>query len=156
MNELQHGFNRRRFALRVARAFLITAGYAVFWLIVWFLTSMFLARFPNFNRLFSVLAGGLLFFTFAMTLTDGTIYKHILAMVRAFFLIVYLTYATNGGTLTINLENLTFTVEFVPLLALMVVINLLEVARGLLQAIDFAAKSPKDEVTQNLEIQGAV
>jgi len=142
--ELQHGFSRQRFALRVARAFLVTAGYAVFWLIVWFLTSMFLAGFPNYNRLFSVLAGGLLFFTFAMVLAEGTIYKHILAIVRAFFLIVYLTYATNGGTLTINLENLTFTVEFVPLLALMVVINLLEVARGLLQAIEFAAKSSKD------------
>jgi hypothetical protein len=56
----------------------------------------------------------------------------------------YLTYSTNGGVLTMNFENLALTVEFVPLLALMIVINLLEVARVLLQTIEFAAQSPKD------------
>lgn len=142
--EIQHGLNRRRLGLRVAKALLKTAAYAVFWLIVWFLTSMLLASFPEYFKLFSVLAGGLLFFTFAMALAEGTIYQHILVIIRAFFLIAYLAYATHGGVLTINLEGLAFTVEFVPLLALMIMINLLEIARGMLQALEFAAKSPKD------------
>ncbi|MEM0095747.1 MAG: hypothetical protein QW660_03845 [Candidatus Bathyarchaeia archaeon] len=144
MSELEPKPDRRRFGLRVARAFLITAAYAVFWLIIWFLTSTLLASFPEYQKLFSVIALGLLFFTFAIALAEGTIYKYILKIIRAFFLIAYLTYATNSGVLKVSFENLVFTVEFVPLLALMIVINLLEIAKGLLQAIEFAAHSPKD------------
>ncbi|MEM2419920.1 MAG: hypothetical protein QXL38_02920 [Candidatus Bathyarchaeia archaeon] len=144
MSELEPKPDRRRFGFRVARAFLITAAYAVFWLIIWFLTSTFLAGFPEYQKLFSAIAWGLLFFIFAIALAEGTIYKYILKIIRAFFLIAYLTYATNSGVLTISFENIVFTVEFLPLLALIIVINLLEVARGLLQAIEFAAHSPKD------------
>ncbi|MEM0356900.1 MAG: hypothetical protein QXL77_00785 [Candidatus Bathyarchaeia archaeon] len=144
MSELEPKPDRRRFGFRVARAFLITAAYAVFWLIIWFLTSTLLASFPEYQKLFSVIALGLLFFTFAIALAEGTIYKYILKIIRAFFLIAYLTYATNSGVLKVSFENLVFTVEFVPLLALMIVINLLEIAKGLLQAIEFAAHSPKD------------
>ncbi|MEM1565209.1 MAG: hypothetical protein QXQ08_04450 [Candidatus Bathyarchaeia archaeon] len=144
MSELEPKPDRRRFSFRVARAFLITAAYAVFWLIIWFLTSTLLASFPEYQKLFSVIALGLLFFTFAIALAEGTIYKYILKIIRAFFLIAYLTYATNSGVLKVSFENLVFTVEFVPLLALMIVINLLEIAKGLLQAIEFAAHSPKD------------
>jgi hypothetical protein len=141
---LQHSFNHRRFASRVAKATLVTAGYAIFWLITWLFTSMFLANFPNYHKLFSMTAGSLLFFTFTIALADGTIYKHILVVIRAFFLIAYITYVTNGGVLTVNLENLILTVEFIPLLALIVVANLLDIARGLLQTIEFVSKSPKD------------
>jgi hypothetical protein len=144
MSELEPRPSRRKLGLRVARAFLLTAASGVFWLVIWFLTSMLLANFPNYQTLFTVLAWGLLFFTFAIALAEGTIYKYLLIIIRAFFLIVYLAYATNSGTLTINFENFTLTVEFVPLLALLIVINLLDIARGLLQAIEFAAQSPKD------------
>ncbi|MEM3578610.1 MAG: hypothetical protein QXL54_00085 [Candidatus Bathyarchaeia archaeon] len=144
MSGLEPKVDRRKFGFRVARAFLITAASAVFWIILWFLTSTLLASFPDYQKLFSTIAGGLLFFTFAIALAEGTIYKYILIIIRAFFLIAYLTYATNVGVLTVSFENLAFTVEFVPLLALMVLINLLEIAKGLLQAIEFAAQSPKD------------
>jgi len=136
--------DRRKLGFRVVRAFLFTAAYAVFWFIIWFLTYTFLASFPEYPQLFTTIACGLLFFTFAITLAEDTIYKYILKAIRAFFLIAYLTYATKGGILTLNLENIGFTVEFVPLLALMIVINLLDIARALLQAIEFAAQSPKD------------
>lgn len=144
MSEFESKPNRKNIGLRVARAFLITAASAIFWFILWFLTSMFLASFPNYLTLFSVLAWSLLFFTFTIALAEGTIYKYILRITRAFFLIVYLTYATNSGVLSINFENLAFTVEFIPLLALMITINLLDIAKGLLQVMEFAAQSPKD------------
>jgi len=144
MSELVPRPNRRKLGLRIARAFLLTAASGIFWLIIWFLASMLLANFPNYQMLFTVLAWGLLFFTFAIALAEGTIYKYLLIIIRAFFLIVYLAYATNNGILTINFENFALTVEFLPLLALMIVINLLDIARGLLQAIEFAAQSPKD------------
>ncbi|MEM3797116.1 MAG: hypothetical protein QXY74_01605 [Candidatus Bathyarchaeia archaeon] len=144
MSELESKPRGQKFSSRIARAVLITAASAVLWLIVWFLTSMFLAGFPEYPKLFSTIAWGLLFFTFTIALAEGTIYKYILIIARAFFLMIYLTYATNWGVLTANFGNLMFTVEFTSLIALIIAINLLEVARGLLLAIEFAAQSPKD------------
>lgn len=144
MNENGSDWNRRKLGLRIAKTFLVTAASGIFWLVLWFLTSMLLADFPEYFALFPLLAWGLIFFTFATTLTDGTIYKYIFIVMRAFFLIVYLAYATNYGVLTIKFEDYAFTVEFVPLLALMIMINLFSMARGILQAIEFASKSPRD------------
>lgn len=144
MNEDKSKTNRRKIYLKIARAFLITAASGIFWFVLWFLFSMFLAEFPYYLMLFSIMAWSLLFFTFVITVTEGTIYKYLFTIVRSFFLIAYLAYSTNYGVFTAKLENFTFTVEFVPLLALMIVINLLSIARGLLQALEFAAQSPKD------------
>lgn len=122
----------------------MTVVAGIFWLVLWLLISSFLANFPEYLTRFAVLAWALLFFTFAIKVSEGTIYKHILIIIRAFYLLVYSAYATNCGVLTIKIENFTVTVEFIPLLALMITINLLAMARGLLQAIEFTAQSPKD------------
>ncbi|MEM2147326.1 MAG: hypothetical protein QXJ94_01835, partial [Candidatus Bathyarchaeia archaeon] len=132
------------FAMRVVKATLFTAVSGIFWLILWFLTSMILKDLPQYLELFAVLAWGLIFFTFAITFSEGTIYKYILIIIRAFFLIVYLAYSTNCGVFTVTFENVSFTVEFVPLLAVMIVASLLSMIRGILQAIEFAAQTPKD------------
>ena len=134
----------RRLGLRIAKATLVTAVAGVFWLVLWLLISSLLADFPEYLVLFAVLAWALLFFTFAIKVSEGTIYKYILIIMRGFFLIVYTAYATNCGVRTIKIEDFTFTVEFIPLLALMIAINLLAMARGLLQAIEFTSQSPKD------------
>jgi len=63
---------------------------------------------------------------------------------RALFLIIYFIYATNGGVFTINVMDMRLTIEFVSILALMVLVNFLEMVRGVLQAIEFTSASPKD------------
>lgn len=134
----------RRLGLRIAKATLITAVAGVFWLVLWLLISSLLSDFPGYLARFAVLAWALLFFIFTIKVSEGTIYKYILIIARAFFLIVYVAYTTNYGVLTVKIEDFTFTVEFIPLLALMIAINLLAMARGLLQAIEFTSQSPKD------------
>jgi hypothetical protein len=141
-NETKPAF--RKLFRRIAKATLMTVVAGIFWLVLWFLISSFLANFPEYLTRFAVLAWALLFFTFAIKVSEGTIYKYILIIARAFFLIVYVAYTTNCGVLTVKIEDFTFTVEFIPLLALMIVINLLAMARGLLQAIEFTSQSPKD------------
>jgi len=134
----------RRLGLRIAKATLVTAVTGVLWLVLWLLISSLLADFPEYLALFAVLVWALLFFTFAIKVSEGTIYKYILIIMRGFFLIVYTAYATNCGVRTVKIEDFTLTVEFIPLLALMITINLLAIARGLLQAIEFTSQSPKD------------
>ncbi|MEM2319996.1 MAG: hypothetical protein QXQ63_04570 [Candidatus Bathyarchaeia archaeon] len=82
-----------------------------------------------------------MFFVFATTLSEGTIYKYILIIIRAFFVMIYMVFATNFGSLSISFEGFIVTVEFMPLIALIVLADLLDVARGLLQAIEFASQS---------------
>ncbi|MEM2103866.1 MAG: hypothetical protein QW717_03140 [Candidatus Bathyarchaeia archaeon] len=141
MAGLELNVNRRELGLRIIKAFLLTVAYGFLWLLLWFLTSSFPAFFPYYSTLFPILAWGLLFFTFAIKMAEGTIYKYVLIILRAFFLIAYLVYATNSGVLTVKVESFVFTFEFLPLLAVMIIVNLLEVARGIIQAIEFASQS---------------
>ncbi|MEM2994770.1 MAG: hypothetical protein QXI91_01970 [Candidatus Bathyarchaeia archaeon] len=134
----------RRLSLRIVKATVITVVVGIFWLIMWLLISLFLADYPEYLVHFAVLAWASLFFTFATKISEGTIYKYILIITRSFFLIMYIAHATNCGTLTIKIEQFTVTIEFIPIIALITTINLLAMAKGLLQAIEFASKSPKD------------
>jgi hypothetical protein len=64
MSELEPRPSRRKLGLRVARAFLLTAASGVFWLVIWFLTSMLLANFPNYQTLIYGFGLGLALFHF--------------------------------------------------------------------------------------------
>ena len=83
-NENKRSF--RKLGLRIAKATLITAVAGIFWLVLWLLISSFLANFPEYLTRFAVLAWALLFFTFAIKVSEGTIYKYILIIIRAFYL----------------------------------------------------------------------
>ncbi|MEM3703094.1 MAG: hypothetical protein QXX79_01525 [Candidatus Bathyarchaeia archaeon] len=144
MSETETKIINRKLILKTVKAALFTFISGVFWFFVWLFVSGFLARFPQYLTLFSILIWASLFFTFIIRVSEGTIYKYIFIIARAFFLIIYIAYSTNFGVLTINFEGFNFTVEFIPLLAIMVAINLVSIARGLLQAIEFAAQSPED------------
>ncbi|MGC8998647.1 MAG: hypothetical protein ACP5JW_04520 [Candidatus Bathyarchaeia archaeon] len=144
--------NRRKLVNKTVKAAVVTAIYGVIWFIIWLLLPSFLepifkqfpALFQRFSTLYWVLAYVSLFFTFATRISEGTIYKYILIIIRSFFIIVYTICSTNFGIFTINFEGFAFTVEFIPLLAIMVAINLLSIAGGLIQAIEFAAQTPED------------
>lgn len=136
---------RRKTLFKIAKAAVITAIYGFVWLIIWFLLSNFLGPiFQQFSTLYWILAYVSLFFTFAIKISEGTIYQYILIILRSFFVIVYIAYSTNFGVFSMSFEGFNFTVEFIPLLAVMVAINLLSIARGLIQAIEFAAQTPED------------
>lgn len=136
---------RRKTLVKIVKAAVITAIYGVVWLIIWLLLSHFLGLvFQQFSTLYWILAYVSLFFSFAIRVSEGTICKYILIILRSFFIIVYIAYSTNFGVFTINLEGFTFTIEFIPLLAIMVAINLLSIASGVIQAIEFVAQTPED------------
>ncbi|MEM3551908.1 MAG: hypothetical protein QXV01_12565, partial [Candidatus Bathyarchaeia archaeon] len=136
---------RRKLIVKIVKAAVITAIYGVVWFIICLLlSSLFGPVFQRFSILYWILAYVSLFFTFTIKISEGTIYKYILIILRSFFIIVYIVYSTNFGVFTINIEGFTFTVEFIPLLAIMVAINLLSIAGGLIQAIEFAAQTPED------------
>ena len=136
--------SRRKLIVKVVKAAVITTVYGVIWFVIWLLLSNFLPIFQWFSTLYWILVYASLFFTFAIKISEGTIYKYILVILRSFFIIVYIVYSTNFGVFTINIGGVAFTVEFIPLLAIVVAINLLSIAGGLIQAIEFAAQTSED------------
>jgi len=145
MNEVEAKSSRRKFLVKIVKVALVTAIYGVVWFLIWLLLSSFLGNFfLQFSALYWILVCASLFFTFAIRISENTIYKYVFIILRSFFLIVYIAYSTNFGVLSMDYAGFTFTVEFIPLLAIMVAINLLSIARGLIQAIEFSAQSPED------------
>lgn len=143
--EVKAKSNRRKTILRIVKAAAITAMYGVVWLIIWLLLSTFLGPIlREFSASYWVLVFALLFFTFAIKISESTIHKFVFIILRSFFIIIYLAYSTNFGVFTINLEGFILTVEFIPLLAIMIAINFMSIASGLIQAIEFVAQTPED------------
>lgn len=133
-----------KLAPRLFKAIVQTAVLGVFLVFIGFFVAQLFAGYPKYIMHYEVLAWATLFFTFAIKVTEETIYKFCFIVARAFFLIVYLVYATDGGIITIDAMEAQFMVEFIPILALMILVNVLAMARGILQAIEFTSASPKD------------
>ena len=134
-----------KFFPKILKATVLTAVMGVFLFFLWWLFILgFFADNPEIQILFAVLAWATLFFTFTIKVTEGTIYKYGFLVGRALFIIVYLIYATNGGVFSLNFADFRFWVDFVPLLALMVFINILDMARSVLQALEFTSETPQE------------
>lgn len=103
-----------------------------------------MAWYPEYQKFFAVFAWATVLFTFAIRVADGSIFKYCFIVGRAFFLIIYTVYATNAGMLTLDLMNFHFTLEFVPLLAFMILANILAIAKGVLQAMEFTSESSRE------------
>jgi len=143
-NEKSWKENLRGSAHRILKATIITVFLGIFLLVLWVFVVQLFKDYPEYQKLYAILAWAIVFFTFATKVTEETIYKFVLIIARALFLIIYFIYATNGGVFTINFMDMRLTIEFVSILALMVLVNFLEMVRGVLQAIEFTSASPKD------------
>jgi len=129
---------------KILKAALVTAVVGLLLLVFWLATSGIFAGYPEYSTLFTILTVFILFFTFSIRVSEGTIFRYGFIVARSLFLIFFIAYATNSGVLSIVGLGFQFTVEFIPILGLMVVACLLGVAKGLLGAIEFISESPKD------------
>jgi len=133
-----------KFVPRIFKATIITAIVGIILLVFWVLLSGFLSFYPKYLALFAVLIWAILFFTFGIRVSEGTIFKYGFIVGRALFLIIFFTYATNGGILTLSTTGFEFTMEFIPILGLLIVASLLSMGQGILEAIEFVSEGPKD------------
>jgi hypothetical protein len=129
---------------RVAKALIATLIVGIVLLFLWIFLSGFLVSTPQYIWLFSVLIWGTLLFTFTRNVTAGTVYQYALNIARAFFFIFAISYGTNFGSLRLGLPGGFVTAQFVPILALVVFICILDVGRSVLQIIQLKSYSPID------------
>lgn len=131
---------------RIVKAAFMTALMGVIWLAIWMFISMLPIDLSAYLHLFQVLVAAMLLFTFATTFWDGTAYKHVFTIIRAFFLIIYVLYASNFGFMTISYEAVKITVNVLPIVGLMVLANLLDAVKSLLQMLEFTSRNETESV----------
>lgn len=127
----------RKAAPRVLRAAL--AGFVTF-LLFYFLPTLLIpteALPPGYEPLFDVFVAIVVFFAVVIELSSGTILKYAFSVARALILILYFVYALHGGIITTEMETAHIMVDLRGFLAMLIFINFIGLAKGILEAADF-------------------
>ena len=106
--------------------------------------------FANYTQLLSLFVAVVIFFVVASELTSGTIFQHAFNIGKAIILIIFYVLALNGGIISMNLN-----IESVPIniwadlriyLMMLITIDLLGLAKGVLQAVNFLSEKTEQQV----------
>lgn len=96
--------------------------------------------FPGFKPLLGAFVATYVFFVVAGELLSGTIFHYMFNVGKALFFILYFIYALEGGVIAGSVEIVQFTVDLTVLLGVLILLELLGLARSLLQAVHFLAE----------------
>ena len=108
---------------------------------IYFALSMFLAPVseivPGFQQMIEVFVIVYIFLMIIGELTAGTIFHHFFNGAKALFVILYLIFALNGGTVGVTVQNVNLVVDLHLFLVVAILLGLVGFAKSVLQAINF-------------------
>ena len=85
-------------------------------------------------------------FVFLIEFSSGTIFKYMLEFARSLFVIFYLIIALKNGIIDVNIQNVTLILNLQFFLLMLILINLIEIAKAVLSAIDFLHEKSEGEL----------
>ena len=143
---------------RVAKA--LAKGLVYF--VLFYALPMFLVRqvsgfapgfFADYEQLVTLFAAVIIFFAVATELTSGTIYQHALNIGKALILIMFVVLAFDGGIMKLDLDiaegqRIGIIADLRVYLMMLVAIDLLGLARSVLQAVNFLSDKTEKQVPQ--------
>lgn len=98
----------------------------------------------EYNQFFYLFVGIAVFFAVVVKFFSGTIFEHAFSIARALILIIYFIAVFNGGiiSLTMPMEATTVNllVDLKAFLAILILMNLLEIGKSMFQLTNFLAK----------------
>jgi len=145
----------RKMLPRIAKAAVKAVLYFIF---LYLVPSMLVSQlsefapelFTNYSQLLRLFVAVVIFFVVASELTSGTIFQHAFNIGKAIILIIFYVVALDGGIISVNLN-----LESVPIniwadlrvyLMMLITIDLLGLAKSLLQAINFLSEKTEQQV----------
>lgn len=148
----------RRMLPKIAKA--VVKGLLYFVLL--YMVPMFLisqvagpapAFFGDYQQILTVFAALVIFFAVAGELTSGTIYQHALNIGKALILIIFFVLALNGGIVSMDLEvmegqQISIMADLRIFLMMLIAIDLLGLAKSVLQAVNFLSEKAEGQVPQ--------
>ncbi|RJS84530.1 hypothetical protein CW702_02365 [Candidatus Bathyarchaeota archaeon] len=113
--------------------------------------------FPRSQMRFTHLVAIFVAMEVAIQLFDGTIIRYAISMARTIISMISLYLVTNGGIMTIKVsgmpgtplptgQTITFTIDFSPILGILLIFSILSIVKNLLQAIDFLSQKAEEPV----------
>lgn len=109
----------------------------------------------DFQQRVAVFAAIAVFFVVATELTSGTIYQHGLNIGRALILIIYFVIALDGGIVKVGLDiiegqRISIVADLRIYLMILISIDLLALAKSVLQLVNFLSERTEAELPQPL------
>ncbi len=109
----------------------------------------------DFQQRVAVFAAIAIFFAVATELTSGTIYQHALNIGRALILVVYFVIALEGGIVKMDLDiiegqQVSIMADLRTYLMILISIDLLGLAKGVLQMVNFLSERTEKQLPQPL------
>jgi len=122
-------------------------------LIFYILLSSFLNPFKNFLGDFNVMID-MFFIVFILfvilgELASGSIFQHFFNVAKNLFMLFYFAHFFEKGTFTLTMENVYVTIDLRTILSALIMINLLILAKSMLNTINFLSKNEEQVETQN-------
>ena len=132
---------------------------SVFWLIL-----MYVLPFLMFSSLSSALPAGvsnvlspyeqifgtftivIIFFVAASEITSGTIFQHMFNIGQALVLMVLIVISLEGGIIKIGFQNIQITADLTFYLVMLLTIDLVGLAKSVLQAINFLSEKAESQL----------
>ena len=146
----------RKLLPRIAKAAVKGIVYFVlFYVLLTFLVSQLSEfapqLFAQYEQTVTIFAAILIFFVVASELTSGTIYQHALNIGKALILILFFVYALNGGILKLDIDiaeaqQVSLVVDLTVFLLMLITIDLLGLAKSVLQAVNFLSEKADKQV----------
>jgi len=106
--------------------------------------------FALYGQYLNVFVGVVIFFVVASELTSGTIFQHAFNIGKAIILIIFFVLALNGGIVTFDLNlgemGINIWADLRIYLAMLITIDLLGLAKSILQAINFLSEKAEQQL----------
>ena len=117
-------------------------GLATFLLVYFIPTLLFpISVLPaEYEPLLHLFVAIMVFFAVAIELFSETIIHHALKIARNVVLMAFFVYSFNGGIVAVDVEMVHVIVDLRVLLAMLILINLLNLARNILGAVNFLSE----------------
>ena len=139
-------FPKRNLSIRIlkagVKAVLVYVAYFIFTLLTQQVYELIGEYSPFIEGFFIAIA----VFVFLIEFSSGTIFKYMLEFARSLFVIFYLIIALKSGIIDVNIQNVTLILNLQFFLLMLISINLIEIARTVLSAIDFLHEKAEGEL----------
>jgi len=125
------------------------------WFILLYVVPMFIISslsefapelFSRYEQLLLIFVTFTLFFVVAGELTSGTIFQHAFNIGKALILMIFIVVALEGGIVTLDFQVLHLVADLRVYLAMLLIIDLLGLAKSVLQAINFLSEKTESQL----------
>ena len=136
---------KRNLAWRILKAGIKAVLIYIVYFIFMLLVQPFFELIGQYSLLIDMFFTVLIVFIFLTELFSGTIIKYMIEFSKSLFIIFYFVAALNSGIIDVSMENVSIIVNLRFFLLMLVLINVIGMAKTVLSAVNFLHENSEKE-----------